>query len=153
MTFHFIVVVAMLLILSQGCCQLGSKDYDIARAKVEILVKRGMWDRDGYIKGGWFKPISETDVTLLVTIPHYRKALSELLMEYCGSGGIDDDYTGDLSAFVHVCELMAATGDKFFVDVLKKVGSQPGCMAQVSAAYRAIQALQGKEEPKNEKDE
>jgi len=133
---NILVPTMFLLCIGLASCSDTVTDYQVSKAQVEIIVERCLQERLPYSLGAFWKPVSPIDVEILGTIPHYKRALSELLLEHIEPACRE-------SYFVHICNIMAATGDEYFIDVLERaIGRARSIRAQGAAEY-AIRVIKG----------
>jgi len=147
-TSYVSIAVMLFIITCSVGCRAGDVCYSKSLAQVKAVVKEAEASRGGYSIGHFENPVSSSVIDRLKRIPLYRQALTEILLDistrYSNPDG-PDDY--DEPGFVHICDIIAATGDEYFIDVLKRVPSVP--LRQRMAVIRAIKILEGViEEPK-----
>ena len=131
-----------------GCAKKDSLDYQVSLARVRKLVIKGVSERGLFIRENFEEPVSRSHIAELKKIPCYRKALSELLLEYCG--GKDESQWGNPSRFFHICDLIEALGDKYFIDTLKSVIEKTCFIREEFRAKHLIKVLEGTATPRNE---
>jgi hypothetical protein len=109
--------------------------------QVKTLVERSKAERAFYHLGSFDNPVSETYVKMIKQIPNYRQSLFDELL---------DAYIADNEPLlVHICDIIAGTGDRYFIGALKRLdrliisaSSGPHSDRMYSAMDRTINALE-----------
>jgi len=135
-------VVLCLIILDESRYRFPVTTMEQVRIVVERSRDARMRNYGTFSRGGYDRSVPKEWVVLLKKIPNYQELLSKLLLECCGGKG--EHEADDIIYFFHICDLMAATGNKYFIDVLKEASGRTMYIRTAGAAARAIKILEGK---------
>jgi len=146
-----VMLIASFLLCLGGCKGVSEvkrtteEGYEQAYAHIMRLLTQELHRRlsEGFSHSDFSEPLSISFVNDIKELRFYRQVLSERLLRLCGIIEADDENSDfALVEFVHICDLMAATKDPFFIDILRAARHLTHYSNTMNATLRAEETLE-----------